>query len=66
MIVKISYSRAQLHEAAKFIWENNTSVTLWPSNPTSVFDVMKGIKEMMYSTVRKNAAVIQKDRKSVV
>jgi hypothetical protein len=62
MLVNISYSLAGLHEAARFIWENNPSVTKWPSNPESVFDVMKNIQEMMRKSAKQNADLIRKEK----
>lgn len=62
MIVNVSYPNAALHEAARFIWESNASVTRWPSNPTSVFDVMKDIREMIRRGALSNAKVILKEK----
>lgn len=62
MLVNISYSLASLHEASRFIWENNPSVRKWPSNPESVFDVMDGIQELMRKSAMKNADVIFKEK----
>jgi hypothetical protein len=63
MIVNLSYPLAALHEASKYIWENNPSVRKWPSKPESVFDVMSGIQEMMRRDAMKNAAVILKEKR---
>jgi len=62
MDINVSYPLAGLHEAAKYIWENNPSVRNWPSRPTSVFDVMHGMQEMMKETVSRNAAIIIKEK----
>lgn len=63
MIVNVSYPLAALHEAARFIWENNTSVKNWPSQPENIFDVMKDIQEMMRQGALSNAKVILKEKK---
>lgn len=63
MNVNISYPLAGLHEASRYIWENNPSVRNWPSKPESVFDVMKGIQEMMRSAAIKNATLILKEKR---
>lgn len=63
MIVNLSYPLAALHEASKYIWENNPSVTKWPSKPESVFDVMAGMQEMMRRDALKNAALILKEKR---
>jgi len=63
MIVNLGYPLAALHEASKYIWENNPSVRNWPSKPESVFDVMAGIQKMMRRDAMKNAAVILKERR---
>jgi hypothetical protein len=62
MIVNVSYPLAALHEAAAFIWEKNTSVTKWPSEPQNVFDVMKSIQEMIRRGAMNNAKVIIKEK----
>ncbi len=62
MIVNVSYPLAALHEASKFIWENNTSVTNWPSKPKNVFDVMKNIQETIRRGALSNAKVILKEK----
>jgi hypothetical protein len=62
MIVNISYPLAQLHETARFIWENNPSVRNWPSKPESIFDVMHGIQDMMRRDAMRNAQIIKKER----
>jgi hypothetical protein len=62
MIVNVSYTNAALHEAARFIWENNQSVTKWPSAPTSVFDVMTNIQETIRRGALNNAKVILKEK----
>ena len=62
MIVNISYPCAALHEAAKFIWENNPSVEKWPSAPKSVFDVISNIQSMMKRGAMDNAKIILKER----
>lgn len=63
MIVNLSYPLAALHEASKYIWENNPSVTKWPSKPESVFDVMAGMQKMMRRDALKNAALILKEKR---
>jgi hypothetical protein len=63
MEVNLSYPLAALHEASKFVWENNPSVRNWPSRPESVFDVMKGMQKMMRKDALKNAALILKERR---
>jgi hypothetical protein len=63
MEVNLSYPLAALHEASKYIWEHNPSVRNWPSKPESVFDVMKGMQEMMRRDALKNAALILKERR---
>jgi hypothetical protein len=63
MLVNISYSLAGLHEASRFIWENNPSILKWPSSPKTVFDVMAKMQEMMRRDAMKNAAVILKEKR---
>jgi hypothetical protein len=63
MIVNISYPLVQLHETARFIWENNPSVRNWPSKPESIFDVMHGIRDMMRRDAMRNAQIIKKEQK---
>lgn len=63
MLVNISYSLAGLHEAARFIWENNPSISKWPSSPKTVFDVMSNMQEMMRRDASKNAAVILEEKR---
>jgi len=63
MRVNLSYALAELHEASNYIWENNPSVKNWPSGPTSVFDVMNGMRDMMKRDALKNAALILKEKK---
>lgn len=63
MLVNLSYPLAALHEASRYIWENNPSVRNWPSRPESVFDVMAGMQEMMRRDALKNAALILKERR---
>jgi len=63
MLVNISYPLAGLHEASRYIWDNNPSVRNWPSKPESVFDVMEGIQEMMRRDAMKNASVILKEKR---
>jgi hypothetical protein len=63
MKINISYTLAALHEAAKFIWDNNDKVKLWPSEPKNAIDVMSGIKEMMISGALTNAKLILKERR---
>lgn len=63
MIVSLSYPLAALHEASKYIWENNPNVRKWPSNPESIFDVMAGMHKMMRRDALKNAALILKERR---
>lgn len=62
MTVSISYSLGSLHEAAKFIWENNDSVPNWPSAPTSAFDVMTQIRDMMVRGALENAEFLRKEK----
>jgi len=62
MSVNISYSLAGLHEASRFIWENNPSIQKWPSKPTSVFGVMDNILSMMRKSALRNADVIRKEK----
>jgi len=62
MIVNVSYPSAALHEAAKFIWENNTSVKIWPSKPKDVFDVMRNIQDMIRRGALENAKVIIREK----
>lgn len=62
MTVRISYSLGALHEAAKFIWENNRSVPYWPSAPTSAFDVMTQIRNMMVKGALENAEFLRKEK----
>lgn len=63
MDVNVSYSLAALHEASSFIWENNTSVTQWPSKPKDVFDVMKNIQEFVRRGALENSKVILKEKR---
>jgi len=63
MLVNLSYPLAALHEASRYIWDNNPSVRNWPSKPESVFDVMKGIQEMMRRDAMKNASLILKEKR---
>ncbi len=63
MIVNVSYPIAALHEASKFIWENNTVVTSWPSKPKDVFDVMKSIQEFVRRGALDNARIILKEKR---
>jgi len=58
MNIILSYKMAALHEAARFIWENNPSVLNWPSAPKSVFDVMADIRSMMTKGAISNAKVL--------
>jgi len=62
MIVNIGYPVAALHEASKFIWENNPSVLKWPSAPESVFDVMSHIQETMRKGAMQNAKLLIKEK----
>ena len=62
MIINTSYSLPALHEAAKFIWENNLSVKSWHTKPEGIFDVMKDIQEMIRRGAADNAKVILKER----
>ena len=63
MKVTVSYSLAVLHEAAAYIWENNPSITKWPSKPESAIDVVKCIHTMMTNYALKNAKVILREKK---
>lgn len=62
MTVSISYSLGALHEAARFIWENNDSVQNWPCAPTSAFDVMTQIRDMMIKGALENAEFLKKEK----
>jgi len=62
MTVSISYSLGALHEAARFIWENNESVLNWPCSPTSAFDVMTQIRDMMVKGALENAEFLKKEK----
>lgn len=53
MDVKLSYSLSALHMAAKFVWENNPHIGMWPSQPKDVLDVI----DLISSTLRKTASV---------
>lgn len=61
--VHISYSQSNLHSAARFIWENNSSITKWPTAPKSVFDIMNTIRELMRDACIKNAKIILREQK---
>ena len=63
MTTKIVYSLDALHNAAKFIWNNNKSVKVWPSRPESELDVVNEIRETMNETALKNANVIEQERR---
>ena len=63
MKINISYTLAALHEAAKFIWDNNDKVKLWPSQPKNAFDVMLDMKKMMIGGALTNARLILKERR---
>jgi hypothetical protein len=63
MKLTVSYSIAGLHEAAAYIWENNPSISKWPSKPKSPIDVVKHIHNMMTDYALKNAKVIMKEKK---
>ncbi len=62
MNVKIRYSNPSLHEAAKFIWENNPYVKSWPDEPTSVFDVMDHIKDTINDFVKRKIKRIKDEK----
>lgn len=62
MTISISYSLGALHEAARFIWENNKSAPNWPNKPESAFDVMNQIRDMMVRGAKENAEFLRKEK----
>lgn len=62
MKVNLLYPRASLHEAALYIWNNNPSVSKWPSKPANVFEVADSIKETMIQGARRNADVLIREK----
>lgn len=61
-MVSISYSLASLHEASKFIFENNTSIDKWPNKPNSAYDVMNQIRDLVKRGAIENANLIQREK----
>lgn len=61
MEIVLQYSQEQLHEAASFIWENNESVSNWPSNPKSVLDVLSHIRDSIRKIAKSNAKILVKE-----
>jgi hypothetical protein len=64
MDIKLLYSRASLHEAAMFIWENNPRVHNWPSEPKNVFDVTTHIRDFMIKCALNNAKTLLEEKKT--
>ena len=58
----ILFCNESLHRAAEYIWNNNPVVTVWPSKPKSVKDVVRDIRETMITTALKNADVVKQER----
>ena len=63
MKINLSYNVASLHEAARYIWDNNPSVEKWPAAPKSAIDVMKQIKDDMFRYAKYNAQLILKEKR---
>ena len=63
MKINLSFNVASLHEAARYIWNNNPSVEKWPAAPKSAIDVMKQIKDDMFRYAKYNAQLILKERR---
>lgn len=63
MKINLSYNVASLHEAARYIWDNNPSVEKWSSAPKSAIDVMKQIKDDMFRYAKYNAQIILKEKR---
>lgn len=62
MKIKLSYSISAVHETAKFIWENNSSVRNWPSQPKSAIDIIQIIVDHIESEAARNAEILVRER----
>jgi len=62
MRLTVTYSRAALHEAARYIWDHNPSVRNWHTTPTSEIDVAKDIRAMFQRDVKRNRDVIVREK----
>ena len=63
MKLVVHYSIASLHEAARYIWDNNPHAPLWHNGNASEIDIVNDIREMFIRDVKKNYEVILREKR---
>ena len=50
----LHYDRAQVRAAAEYIWQNNSMIHIWPSQPLHAHDVYEHIIELAVQHIKRN------------
>ena len=63
MKLVVNYSISSLHEAARYIWDNNPSAPSWHNGVSSEIDIVDDIRKMFIRDVKKNYEVILREKR---